>query len=497
MPEIREVTSMCKNGKVSEAYTLARADLEDMPNYPWVQREVGWVLYYMIKNDMENGDASALLCHLDELKALNLLTMDSDSMIFDNVQFKVAEYIRKHLLVNDAGSMQLLSALFSKIKDYKFQASKAHSLLLQSCLKYEAWSEFPDFIDWWNLDNLTQDDYTPYVNGNGQKMMTTAERVHIAYAKSLLRSQDTERITSFLLRLETLINDHPEMMYPGYFYGKLLLATGSNVEEALKAVIPFARKKVSEFWVWQLLSEVYFQKPEKQIACLLRAVHCRTQETFLGKVRIKLASLYIQRNEYARAKYHIDAVVRCYVSQGWRLPYEIECWSHQQWINEISADATESVDYKRITDDILCEGTDECVAVVSYVDPNTHKSFLIYGMKQKMCAKLKIRVNTGDVLKLRYTKDVDGRIQVMKADSLVLPDHLPFAKNVDCEVERKPDKDFAFVKYRDKRAFVSPNLVSRCSLQDGDKCKCVVVYDHDKKKDVWNWVCVKVKKQGL
>lgn len=44
-----------------------------------------------------------------------------------------------------------------------------------------------DFFDWWNLDNLTQEDYTSYVNQKGQKMMTLAERAFIANSKALLK----------------------------------------------------------------------------------------------------------------------------------------------------------------------------------------------------------------------------------------------------------------------------------------------------------------------
>ena len=140
-----------------------------------------------------------------------------------------------------------------------------------------------DFFDWWNLDNLTPEDYTPYINQKGQKIMTLAERAFIANSKALLRLNDLGRIEEFLPKLDNLINTHQEMMYPGYFYGKLLLALGSNSDEALKVIIPFARKKITEFWVWQLLSDVFTNDEDKQLACLLRAVHCRTQETWLTR----------------------------------------------------------------------------------------------------------------------------------------------------------------------------------------------------------------------
>ena len=379
MANVRDITTMCKAGQVAEAYEMAKADLVAVPTDVWAQRSVGWALYYMIKNDSEGGDYAKLLEHIDELKSLDMLTLNNDSMIFDNVQFQIANFIRNHIQLTDIEASSKLSTFFLKLKDYDFKSSIGHSFLLQSIIKFENWPEIVDFFEWWNLDNLTQEDYTPYINQRGQKMMTLAERAFIANSKALLRLNDLGRIEEFLPKLDNLMNNHKEMMYPGYFYGKLLLALESDSDEALKVIVPFARKKVTEFWVWQLLSDVFTNNEDKQLACLLRAVHCRTQETFLGKVHIKLASLYIKRGMLNSARYHIDAVTRCYASQGWRLPNEIDCWIHQPWLNSTTPDDKDPLDYMAITDDILCDGAEECVAVVTYVDQNSRKSFIIYG----------------------------------------------------------------------------------------------------------------------
>ena len=234
---------MCKQGQVLEAYDLAKADLAAMPTDVWKQRAVGWALYYMIKADSEVGDYAKLLEHIDELKSLDQLTIANDSMIFDNVQFQIANFIKNHIFLTDIEASSKLSTLFSKLKDYEFKSSKGHSFLLQTILKFENWSEMPNFFDWWNLDNLTTEDYTPYINQKGQKIMTLAERAFIANSKALLRLNNLGRIEEFLPKMDDLMNNHKEMMYPGYFYGKLLLALGSNNDEALKVIIPFARKK--------------------------------------------------------------------------------------------------------------------------------------------------------------------------------------------------------------------------------------------------------------
>lgn len=494
MANVRDITTMCKAGQVAEAYEMAKADLVAVLTDVWAQRSVGWALYYMIKNDSEGGDYAKLLEHIDELKSLDMLTLNNDSMIFDNVQFQIANFIRNHIQLTDIEASSKLSTFFLKLKDYDFKSSIGHSFLLQSIIKFENWTEIVDFFEWWNLDNLTQEDYTPYINQRGQKMMTLAERAFIANSKALLRLNDLGRIEEFLPKLDNLMNNHKEMMYPGYFYGKLLLALGSDSDEALKVIIPFARKKVTEFWVWQLLSDVFTNNEDKQLACLLRAVHCRTQETFLGKVHIKLASLYIKRGMLNSARYHIDAVTRCYASQGWRLPNEIDCWIHQPWLNSTTPDDKDPLDYMAITDDILCDGAEECVAVVTYVDQNSRKSFIIYGKEKRTVQKLRFKVHVGRALKLHYITDSEGRMKVISSTTVQLPSSLDYAKYVEGSIDKRDDKEFAFLKSGSIRCFVSPNIVKKYGLKNGDNVKSLIVYDYDKKKESWNWVCVNIKK---
>ena len=272
------------------------------------------------------------------------------------------------------------------------------------------------------------------------------------------------------------------------------MALGSNRDDALKAIIPFARKKVTEFWVWQLLSDVFTNDEEKQLACLLRAVHSRAQENFLGKVHIKLANLYIKRGQLNSARFHIDAVTRCYASQGWRLPNEIDCWIHQPWFNSTTPDELVAINYKSITDAILCDGAEECIAVVTYVDQNAHKSFVIYGKEKRTVQKFRFKAQVGSIVKLHYVVDDAGRINVLNSTLAQLPSDLDYAKYVEGKIDKRDNKEFAFLKTRSFSCFVSPNIVRKYALKNGDNVKCLIVYDYDKKKNSWNWVCVNVEK---
>lgn len=492
MAKTKEITDMCKAGRTHEAYELAMADMASAPDDVWNQRKVGWTLYYMIKADAESGDYNSFTEHLSQMKSLEKLSGENDGMFFNKVQYYIAEYVKRHINPNSPDIAVKLSAIFDILKDYSFSPSIGHSHLLQVYIKFEAWGGMADFIDWWDIETLKEEDYLPFTNTNGQKIMSLAERAYIANSKALLKLNDKKRIELFLPKINKLMTQHEEMTYPGYFYGKLLLALGSNEDEALKVVIPFARKKVNDFWVWQLLSEVFTNDEEKQLACLLRAVHCRTQESFLVKVRMKLATAYIKRNQVNRARHHIEIAARCYTTQKWRVPDEMRYWMNQPWYNTAVADATEPVDYKAITDEILCNGTEECIAVVTYVDKNSQKSSMIYGYKQRMSQKIRFRTNVGDILKIHYIADKEGRIKVINATKYALPANLKYAKYIEGCIDKREHNGFAFLRADSTDCFISPAIVTMNNLNNKDKIKCLAVYDFNKKKESWNWVCVKV-----
>lgn len=494
MATVREITTMCRAGQVQEAYELAKADMEIAPTDPWTQREVGWALNYLMKDDTDRADFQGLLSHIDEILELDQLSIPQDIILFDNVLFKIAGFVKAHINPTGIGSPAKLSTLFSKLKGYTFGPSNGYSFLLSSVIKCDSWQEMLDFIDWWNLSNLTQEDYTPFRTENGRTIMSLAERTFIAKSKALLRQNDLRRIEVFLPKLDHLMELHPEMTYPGYFYGKLLLSLGSNAEEALKAILPFARKKATDFWVWQLLSDVFVNDREKQLACLLRAVHCRTQENFLGKVRIKLAMLYESINDFNRARHHIDVATRTYAINGWPLPYDLDVLIHKSWIYTSTPDKSDSIDYQTISDGILCVGTEETVAVVTYFDPKSCKATLIYGKEKRMVQKLGIKVGAGAVLKINYVTEADGNLRILSTSQTPFPKDLNFAKIIQGTIKKREEWDFAFLHYGNDKAFVTSNTISKYNVVDGEIIKALVVYDYNRKKEKWNWVCISIKR---
>lgn len=487
---------MCKAGQLTEAYELARADCDAAPDNVWAHREMGWALYYMIKDDVERNDKQSFYTHLEELSQLSLLNKHDDAFIFDNLVWKLTEVVR-HI---PADRPYELDRLFSLISRFDFSPSNGYSFLLKLMLGFDTWSSLVEFFEWWNIDKLMPEDYHPFQMDNGKKVMALAEQAYIAYSKALLKLNDSDKIRGFVPKIEKLMDDYPDMMYPGYFCGKLQLAMGAEREDALNIVMPFVRKKRTEFWVWQLLAEIYRDDKDIQLACLLRAVHCRTQETFLGKVRMKLVSVYAQRRDYARAKYHLDLMTSCYLEQGWRLPYEAQSWMRETWVNTIQSDATDGLDYRQYTDAILARGANQSIAVVTYVDMTRKRALLVYGEKKRVnvpLSNLGVRVKEGILLELQWFPGNDDNI-VVAAAKLADKDALKgisYIRSIKGKISRRDGQAFAFVNGGDVQCFIKPEMVQKQNIRNNDEVALLAVLDYNKGKNSWNWTAVSLIKK--
>lgn len=494
MTTIKELTAMCREGRTDEAYTTAKQATADNPDDVWAQRGMSWCLYYLMKADPERADKAAMRGHLDELLALTLLNPADEEMVFSQCLWKVAAMVK----ASGTNDMAFAQWVAERLRPLSFTPSSGMSALLGAFLSLKGWDGLGQFIEWWNLDNLRADDFTAFETAEGKKLMTLAERAYIAYSKALIASGDREKIAAWEPRMERFWETHPEMTYTGYFCGRLLLAMGSTQAEALRIVTPFAIRKSREFWVWQLLGEIVADDPERQLACLLRAAHCKTQECFLGKVRTRLVDAYLKRNDVARARHHFDLVAQCYARQGWHLPIELRRLASWPPMRTTPPDATEPVDYMAISDGVLSEGANESVAVVTYVDRKSGMASVVYGNQRK--ARIGLRkawgeIARGMVLKIKWFAIADG-IRVAQAE--VIDPHtlrnIPYVKSFRGVAERPEGKGFAFVRGCHETCFIAPDIVSQTGLADGTEADFVVALDYDKKRETWNWQCVRAKK---
>lgn len=278
MSKIKDITTLCKAGQLTEAYEKAKNDLQATPSDVWARREVGWVLYYMLKADTQSHDSQAFFTHLEEFVRLDALTVQ-DTLLFESILWSIGNFIRQ-LPKNQFEDIQ---RIFSLLDSYTFAPSKAYSYLLKAFLGFKQWNGLAAFIDWWNLDNLLPEDYIPFKTDQGNSIISLGEQAYIAYSRALLTMHDKNKISSFIPKLEELTDKYPDMTYPGYFCGKLMLSMGTVQEEALQMVMPFVRKKTKRILGMATVGRCVQKRSRYPIGLLLTGCPLQNQRRFFGQ----------------------------------------------------------------------------------------------------------------------------------------------------------------------------------------------------------------------
>lgn len=495
MARITEITSMCKEGKLAEAYAAACQDMNTMPDNIWSQRAMFWALYYSAKADIAGNNLQNALSRLDEILNLSLIRTESDQIILNSLLRLLSDMVK----YCPADRFDIMDKIFAFVQHYTFEPSKEYSFFLKECCKMTGWDNLVAFVEWWQIDNLLPEDYQKYRTDKGREIISTAESVAIAYSKALLKLNDKQKIKDFVPFLEGLLQEHKDMMYPGYYCAKLMLALSADKEQMLDRLSDFIRAKRSEFWLWQFVSEMYSDDELMWLACLLRASHCKAAEKFLGKVRLELANYYITKQDFPRAKYQLAKIVECRRAEGWSLSAEVINYVMSSWYGACEADSSDPIDYRVPTNNILYIGANESIAVVTNVDCNTKRAYIVYAKEKTTAVKFKevgFAPKQGDLLKLKWVENGGKGIKVLAAEKVDVAsfESVSYIKKINGKVLRGEGQNFAFVRAEGGNCYVAPDNVKKYSLENKEQVSAVAALTYNKKKDAWNWMCIKIEK---
>ena len=335
----KEVKELRQSGKLEEALALANTALSSDPEDLWNKRAIAWVHYDYLKKYAQPDDYDHFIKHLQNIVELDLPS--DEHMVFDNCAWQIGKLVFG-LTKAEKIDFQKVNDLFSMIKSFSFTIpSEQYTFIYKAFHKgYREWSKYVEFADWWDFSNFRSQDYLKE-EFDGKQIMSIAEQAFIAYSKKLLegevvdpfgrhREVNKAKIQEFLPTLDTIIDEHPEYQYPPYFKAKLLLAIGSE-DNVLSAFLPFAKQKRNEFWVWELMAEIFASDNDMKLACYCKALSVRAREDFLVKVREELATLLIELQMYTEAKTEIDKLISARTSAGWKVPAHIQAYTSQDW----------------------------------------------------------------------------------------------------------------------------------------------------------------------
>ncbi|MFH1121906.1 MAG: hypothetical protein V1775_18960 [Bacteroidota bacterium] len=491
----KEIKELRKTGKLDEAYQMAKAELDAEPENLWAKRNMSWVIYSQL--DKLADDLPQFIIKLDELKVLEL--PQEEVMLFDNLSIVLSKAARSISAKTPVDHLKI-RLLFDNLKDLPLvKPSKWYSVLFQNMHKVlKEFDDYIEFANWWDFSNFRPEDFEKDKLPNGKEVMALAEQAYIAYAKHLLPKQtyhgevvfDRNKATEFLPRLIQIAENYPSFQYPSYFQAKLLLALGDR-EDMLTALLPFARKKRNDFWVWEILSEAFLNDEEKVFALYCRALSCQSPEEMLINLRQKMAVLLIKRQLFSEAKTEIDLLVASRNASGNKIPQIVTDWQSQEWFKNACALKNNRILYNRhkgIADGILFADIPEVTVIVEFV--NSDKKILNFIESETKHGFFKYErfvkdVNIGDTLKVRFQSGTPGGLFLVYTVTKTEDDDFrkQFYKEVNGIVRISNGKSFGFVD----DVFIHPRLVTRHNLSDGMFFKGNAIKTYNLEKKQWSW----------
>jgi hypothetical protein len=170
----------------------------------------------------------------------------------------------------------------------------------------------------------------------------------------------------------------PSLLYVKYYRVKLLLKSSDKQGSALQVLLPFARSKSHEFWVWELLSLCVDSDLEK-LACLCKAVLCKTQESFLINVKQQLALLLLQMGKLSEAKSEVQACIAIREQNNWHVAASLRQLTQEPWFNTTEGAGNLVAFYQqqaKLVQSLLYRDLPIAEAVITEI--NTEKKWLKY-----------------------------------------------------------------------------------------------------------------------
>ena len=491
----KEIKELRQAGRLDEAYTMAQSELEADVSNIWGKRNLSWVLYSQLDSLVAN--LSDFLLKIEEVKQLNL--PETEEMLFDNLSIVISKAARA-ITHESQLDLNKLHQLFDAIKELPLKRnSKWFSVLFGAFHKgMKESNRYLEFADWWNFKNFRPEDFQKEKMSDGKEIMAIAEQGYIAYTKHLLPKHnfngeeifDKEKAEAFLPILSDVVDNYPEFQYPAYFNAKLLLALGDK-DNILESLLPFAKKKRNDFWVWEVLAEAFSNDADKVFACYCKALSCKSPEEMLVGLRQKMAGIFISKQLYNEARTEIELLVQARNSHGFRIPTDVNIWQSQEWYeNAVSSKSNFSFykEYIPTAESLLFSDIGEENVIVEFV--NTDKMMVHFIASESKFGFFKYdkffkNINIGDILKVRFQSgNNDGLFKVYTAIKSEDTEFKKlFMKDVEGSVRITEGKSFGFIG----DIFIHPTLVTKLKLENGMHLHGQALKTFKKEKNTWGW----------
>lgn len=490
-----EIRALYQAQHYDEALALALQEYEASPEATWVKNNLVWPYFYVLRKCCDEGNGSAFFSHFQRMMEIDIQN-EGGQMLAESLGWKIIRLMNSllsHTPQTEVGDLAQRFFECCKYLQHTPRPGQLYSALFATFCRYsDHWDGFHEFCQWWDFANFRPEDYVPETLPSGQRMpLSLVERGYMNQAKCLIRIKDTESIARFLPDMEDLHEQHPEMMYIGYYIGKLLQCVGADTAQQLDAVLPFIRKKKSEFWAWQQMAEILHDQPQDRLACLLRGFISKTPPEFLVRLEEELAATLIERGNYNEARFVIERYLDTKQRTNTRPSYRVTDWTRCSWYATAHPVSPKRLlDFIGITESLLYHDVEEQTAVVTHV--NTEKNFvsLLIGYQQRTFCRLpKGKVaKRGDVWLVRLQMaEKEGAPAILLTSRAC--DEIPQTNWL--RIVTGPLKS-AGRSFFIRNTYIEKEEVARSGAAVGATISCIGYYNYNPHKEQWAWTSYKI-----
>lgn len=243
-------------------------------------------------------------------------------------------YVLKRTPLNNAYARKTLLNQYLMLELPK--PSLLHSLILGEAIKIEKNTPLQfrirDFIRLWGLENLMEDDWKQFKTDQGHFLPSTVEKLIGAYAKEI----KTDRVVAppeFNDLVDKALTIYPNNQNIPQDKAVVLMSQGEK-GKALECYKDLILKYPSKFYLWSQVAELT-DDIDIKLGLLCKAITLGVEDTFLGGIRLKIASILLAKGLYANARYELDQYKETYTSQGWNL--KAEYWHLLNQVSTVQA----------------------------------------------------------------------------------------------------------------------------------------------------------------
>jgi tetratricopeptide (TPR) repeat protein len=469
MSDSQEIFQLRKEQRLEEALIKARTAFESTPQDIWVQRAYGWVLYDLLKREIESFQVTSNdVAHL----AARL-----DSMIREYRQFGAS--IRPDLL---------------------------HSQILTLILKVSReWPRFLDFARWWDPTAFRPEDRQPYQPPGGREIPSLG--IRYAYAVGREALHHAANLNPDIIRwaegqVDSALAQSANDQWLHYYKSQFLLNRNQNAEAEVH-LLPVLRRQSQAAWVWSLYGHIQEQSnPGKAIICYQRAAQVARQPQEVGNTRISLARLLHEHGRDEEAAVQVREALAYRTSANYRIPEQLAKLSNSEWYRILAerSDLPAEPDVAAAAQEIVSAGSRaRLVYRVGVIDNHNgekalaHVAFALGDGSVLLYSKFNgiERREVGTLVEVGFIEGDSRAEDWRETGSTSIPG---FVDRISGSVQRCDGHDYGFMSSSagSVRVFIPPYLMAAAPPEIKEVASCVAVMSTDKKgKKGWKalrWV---------